>query len=336
MKIKSEKDFIDDVKKLRFDVAYLLIGEDDGRKKRTLDLIRKKISSDFDIIYHSSDEPSMEFLISDLLTPPLFATKRFVILDKFEKIKSQYKKGIFSYLSNPLSSTVVFLLYNKEFKNYEIEQEFGKIDITIVNFPKLEEEEIEKRIVEIFTDNGKKIEPLAVKYIAQAIVNYNHLENEVEKILLFLGEKKEFTYTDALNLVVSLKERNIWKLADCIMLRDKKGFLDVFDELLKQNEEPLFILSVMVIAIEKILKIKLMYKKFSSPPYELLKMLGITKYDISKYRANLLDNIREENLIKAIEMCLDVENTIKSTTLSNNYLLLRNLAYFISANLMTS
>lgn len=337
MRIKTEKEFLDEINNFRLDPVYLLVGGDTERKKGLIRLLRSKISDEFDFLNINSQSESIDMLLSDLLTPPLFSPKRVIVLDDFQKLKSQQKKSLFLYLTNPLPSTVLFLLYNEDLKNYEIKKEFESYEnTTVVAFNPLTEEEIKEILLDFFTKNDIKPQEGVIDYIAGTILNFSQLKNELEKLLLYLDQKKNISLKEIKELIPPFKEINISEISDHILHKDKDGFIKTINQLISQKEEPLYIISSIENTLEKILKIKTLLKKYPNPTYEIYSMLSINRFEVEKMKYASLQSFSDENILEILELCLQAENSIKSTTLQNSYLLTQNLAYFIVENLMNS
>lgn len=337
MKIKSEKDFLNDINSFKLDPVYLLIGSDTERKKNPIILLKSKISGDFDFLNITSQSESIDMILSDLLTPPLFAPKRVIVLDNFEKLKATNKKNILSYIQNPLKSTVLFLLHNEDLKTYEIKKEYEQYEnITIVLFNPLTEDEIKDIVIDFFNKNDIKPETGVIEYISNSIINFSQLKNELQKLSLYLETEKNLTLKQVKDLIFPLKETPVYEISDDIIFKNKERFKNTLNNLISQKEEPLYIIAAIENTIEKILKAKTLLKKYTNPPYEICQMLSINRFEIEKLKQTRLESFSNEKLLKALELCLEAENTLKSSTFHDSYIITKNVAYFIIENLMNS
>lgn len=328
MIIKSEQEFFNDVKKFKLDNIYLLVGKDTERKKRILRELQNKISTEFDINILSSEKLNENF-ISDLFTPPLFSSKRIIILNDFKKIKAEEKKFLYSYFENPSNSTVLFLLYNDELKNYEIKKEYENTKITVVIFPELTETEIKGIIKESLMENNIEIDENSLNYISSQIVNFSHLNNEIEKIITYTQKSKTISFDEIRNLTFPLKETQIYEISESIISVQPERFKNTLKTLIDQKEDPLYILNSIEYALEKVLKLKILTKKYPNPNYEITQALSLNRFDLEKTKNPLFNKISEESIIKAIEQCLEIENQLKSQAQQDSYLLIRYLGNFI-------
>lgn len=328
MILKSEKEFIIDIEKFKLDNIYLLIGKDVERKKSILKELQKKILTEFDFTITSSQKLNENFM-TDLFTSPLFSSKRIIILDDFEKIKAQEKKFLNSYFEKPLNSTVLFLLYNEDLKNYEIKKEYENMNITIVIFPELTQSEIKEIMRKKLEENNIKIDENSLNYLSAQILNSSHLNNEIEKIITYAQKDKTISFEEVKNLIFPLRETQIYEISQSILSIQPESFKNTLETLLNQKEEPLYIISSIEQALEKMLKLKILIKKYPQPPYELVKLLSLNRFDLEKAKNPLFNNISEESIIKAIENVLEIENQLKSQPQQDSYILIRYLGNFI-------
>src|SRR5262249_57421791 len=62
------------------------------------------------------------------------------------------------------------------------------------------------------------------------------VSGELEKLILYVGEKKHITLGDVETLVLAAKQRSLYELTDAISARDKARALAVLDALLLSGE----------------------------------------------------------------------------------------------------
>ncbi len=335
MKIKSETEFAKEIETLKLDPIYILTGSDTERKKEIINKLKNKIKSDFDWIEHNPAEQSIDLLISDLLTPPLFSARRIIIINSFEKIKS-IKNEITQYFKNPVHSTVLFVMYNEDLKNNEIKKMYDEFEVSVVPFFELSEDEIRNTLNNFFESRKIKLSPQNISLISNSIINYSHLNRELEKLDTYLYGKKDITENEISALITSFKETDIFEVSDAILSNNRNRFKQTISNLIESSREPLEIIAAIEYILEKIIKIKTLYRKFSDPPYELLSTLSITRYDLYRIKPHITEIFPDEKIIAALEMCLEAENTLKSSLTQDGYILVRNISFFISENLMSS
>jgi len=62
------------------------------------------------------------------------------------------------------------------------------------------------------------------------------ISNELEKLILYVGEKKRVTLGDVETMVLAAKQRSLYELTDAISARDRTRALEVLDAILSTGE----------------------------------------------------------------------------------------------------
>jgi DNA polymerase-3 subunit delta len=82
-----------------------------------------------------------------------------------------------------------------------------------------------------------KIEPDAARELVDSLgADMMLISQELEKLILFTGEKKRITLGDVETMVLAAKQRSLYELTDAISAKDKTRALAVLDALLSAGE----------------------------------------------------------------------------------------------------
>lgn len=79
---------------------------------------------------------------------------------------------------------------------------------------------------------------------------------EIQKLCTFIGDREEITLDDVKMLVARSLEQNIFELINKIVNRKRTESLQIFYDLLKQNEEPIKIMALISNQFRLILQTK--------------------------------------------------------------------------------
>ncbi|MCK4245320.1 MAG: hypothetical protein KAX20_06825 [Candidatus Omnitrophica bacterium] len=97
----------------RIEPFYIIWAEDDYLIKEALKRIKETLSEGKEDIfnYHnfSGRETDSAAILNIAKTLPFATERRFVVVEEVEKLKISERKKLFSYLTNPVSSTTLFL-----------------------------------------------------------------------------------------------------------------------------------------------------------------------------------------------------------------------------------
>jgi DNA polymerase-3 subunit delta len=101
----------------------------------------------------------------------------------------------------------------------------------------VEEGEAVRWIVEIASADGVKVEADAARELVDARGGDMMLiANELEKLVLYVGEKKRVTLGDVETMVLAAKQRTLYELTDAISAHDRPRALAVLDAILSSGD----------------------------------------------------------------------------------------------------
>ena len=107
----------------------------------------------------------------------------------------------------------------------------------IVELGRVDESDGMRWVMEKAAQEAVKIDPDAARELVDALgADMLMVSHELEKLILFAGEKKHITLGDVETLVLAAKQRSLYELTDAISARDKNRALSVLDALLSTSE----------------------------------------------------------------------------------------------------
>ncbi len=158
------------------------------------------------------------------------------------------------FLSAGVPSGVVFLLSASEIdKRRSFYKSITKV-ATVEHFDRIDtsrsgwEEEAESLARGLAAERGLIFQPEALEvFVRLAGADTRQLRNELEKIDLYLGAKREIDTQSVRNLVARTATGVIWELGNAIAKRQLSAALALLDQLLFQGETPIGILYAAII-----------------------------------------------------------------------------------------
>ncbi|WP_071460190.1 DNA polymerase III subunit delta [Bacillus massilinigeriensis] len=225
---------------------------------------------DFNLSVYDLEETALDVAMEDAETLPFMGEKRLVILqnpifltaEKAKKIEHNLAK-LEKYLKEPAPYTVLILLapYEKLDERKKITKELKRA-ATVVEAKKLTESELKKWIKERAIANGVDFTNEAVeRMLTLAGTNLSLLTSEVDKLALYAGSGAQIGPDIVEKLVSKSLEQNIFSLVDKVVHRRIGEALMIYQDLLKQNEEPLKILSIIAGQFRLIYQVKELSRK---------------------------------------------------------------------------
>ncbi len=202
-------------------------------------------------------------IINDANSMSLFADKKMIIVDNSyiftgttKKYLEQDVQELENYLNFINENTILVFIINNEkiderkkitklVKQKGIIKECNHIDNI-------------KLIKDLFSDY--KISDDNIKYLINRVGDdATLLANEIEKIKIYKNNDKNITINDINNLTFKSLENNNFKLIDAIISKNKVQAIELYQERLKLNEEPIAIIIALANQIRIMYQTKQLY-----------------------------------------------------------------------------
>lgn len=237
---------------------YLLYGKETFLINETKQLLTEQVlkeeDAEFNLSVYDLHETPIETALEDAETLPFLGEKKLLFLHNpqfltAEKTKEKVEHNLSrleAYLREPAPySVMVFIApYEKLDERKKLTKELKK-KAAVFEAKKLNETELKNWIRSRAEFNGVMIEPAAIDLmLALAGTNLFMLTSEVDKLALYTGRGLTIDAQTVEKLVSRSLEQNIFALVDKIVSRKIDEALRIYYDLLKLNEEPLKILSV--------------------------------------------------------------------------------------------
>src|ERR1700757_954624 len=107
----------------------------------------------------------------------------------------------------------------------------------IVELSRVQEGEAVRWISEYSATRDVKIDPDGARELVDALGgDMMMVSNELEKLILYVGEKKKVTLADVETMVLAAKQRSLYELTDAISSKDRVRALTILDALLSTGD----------------------------------------------------------------------------------------------------
>jgi DNA polymerase-3 subunit delta len=168
------------------------------------------------------------------------------VLEALEDLKGVLAGGLPDGVRFLLSATEVDKRrsFYKSLGKFAVVEQFDRIDPAKPGW----EEEVQSIVRRLASELDLKFEPEALEiFVRLAGVDGRQLRNELEKIDIYLGEKRTVTTDVVQALVAKSTSGVIWELGACISKRRLGESLALLDQLIFQGETPMGILYAAII-----------------------------------------------------------------------------------------
>ena len=107
----------------------------------------------------------------------------------------------------------------------------------VIELARVEESDGIRWVVEHAAKEAVKVDADAARELVDALgADMTLIANELEKLILFVGQKKRITIGDVETMVLAAKQRSLYELTDAISAKDRVRALGVLDALLSSEE----------------------------------------------------------------------------------------------------
>lgn len=251
--------FLSEVEARTLRPAYVFVGDETFFRRRCREAILKHLVPedlrDFSLFEFDLAETGLAEILDRARTPSLMAPFQVFFV---RGVKALFGRGsneeklaaIEDYCKDPNPDALLIFvadhisipadarrmeLTDKE--RYErIRETLGEY-CRIVELARVEEGEAVRWLSEYCGTQGVKIEPDAARELVDALGgDMMMISNELEKLMLYVGQKKRITLGDVETMVLAAKQRSLYELTDAISAKDRVRALQILDALLSTGE----------------------------------------------------------------------------------------------------
>lgn len=218
------------IKARKFEPVYLLQGEETYYIDLISDYIELNALSDSEKGFNQVVVYGKDVTVATILTHakrfPMMSEKQVVIVKEAQDIQDLQKetgtKLLLSYLTNPLSSTILVLCHKHKTldKRKELGKKADQLAVSLT-FKKPYENQLGEFISEYITEKGYRIDEAAIRVLAEYVGNdLSRLANEIDKVLIDTARESTIKAETVMSRVGISKEYNIFELQKAFVTKD--------------------------------------------------------------------------------------------------------------------
>ncbi len=233
--------------------VYCLYGKETYLLQETVQRIRQAVvdeeTKDFNLSVFDLEEEALDLAVEDAETFPFMGDKRLVVAKNPSFLTAEKKKdktehnlgSLEDYIAQPAPYSVFVLLapYEKLDERKKLTKLLKK-HAHMVEAKELNGRETADFITGLAKSEGKLIErEAAEELVILCNASLSAIAQEVKKLSTYIGDRDSITLEDVKKLVARGLEQNIFELINKVVNRKRTEALQIFYDLLKQNEEPI-------------------------------------------------------------------------------------------------
>jgi DNA polymerase-3 subunit delta len=301
----------------KFSPLYLFTGEEEYLMEEYLDILvehaldESSRSFNFDILYGGEVDGKDVVSLASLF--PMMAERRVVIVRDAEKLvaSEENRDILMRYLGRPLSSTVLVFVTPKADLRLSVFKVFQQQGI-VVEAKSLYESDIPEWIEKRVKKLGRSISPEACELLHAHVGNsLRELHNEIEKVFLYVGERKSISVEDISAVVGMSKSYNVFELQRAIGAGNASRSMEILERMLDVGENPIGIVVMLTRFFQK-LWILPSVRRHASSEYELASKLQVRPYFVREY-LTAVKHFPAGRIEQAFTALLQADVTLKTT-----------------------
>jgi DNA polymerase-3 subunit delta len=251
--------FVSEVEGKKLRPAYVFVGDEVFFRKRFRDAILEHLVPgelrDFSVFEFDLAETDLAEILDRVRTPSLMAPFQVFFV---RGVKTLYGRGshddklaaIEEYCGNPNPDALLVFLAD----HISIPADVRRMDMTdkeryeriretlgpfcgIVELARVEESEAVRWVSEYCATREVKMDTDGARELVDSLGgDLMMISNELEKLILYAGEKKRITLGDVETLVLAAKQRSLYELTDAISSKDRARALEILDVILSTGD----------------------------------------------------------------------------------------------------
>ncbi|MEW6410179.1 MAG: DNA polymerase III subunit delta [Nitrospirota bacterium] len=307
-------EFIEEINQGKIANTYIFYGDESYLMEDALERIKKELFktglTDFNYDLFYADTFNSKDILNIAHTVPAFSEWRFIIVKEAERIPESEWDALTPYISNPVSSTCIVFKADTP-KRKPIWNRL-KGHAQFVEFYPLTKDRLSSWIKKWIASRGLRITDPSIHMLIDLAGNdLNTIVNELQKIVLFLGERKEINLEDVNYIVGDSRLHTSFNLSDAILDKDLGRSLEILSRLLNEGIEPPAIVGAIAWQFRMALK-AIDMKKSSITDTEIMKNLKIPLRDMQSFITKAL-RYKPSEIINALERIHATDIEIKSS-----------------------
>jgi DNA polymerase-3 subunit delta len=181
---------------------------------------------------------------------------RFIVVNEFELISAEEQEKMLPYFEKPSARTILVLCATALDKRTTFAKHLGE-SVCVVDLAELKAFALKNWAEDYIRRQGKKISGAALERLMDlAGADMVSLANEVEKLLIYIGEEKEISASAIEQLVPSTRQHELYELTDAIGKKDRRNAIRLMANILDSGEPALRVLATLARHFRQLLIVK--------------------------------------------------------------------------------
>ena len=299
----------------QFAPVYLFHGEEEFlSSEATQSVIDSALDAgergfNLDIVY--GNESDARDIILHALSFPMMAERRVVVVREMDKLGN--KELLSTYIESPSPTTSLVLISTKpDFrkKPYATAKRHG----SVFEFKPLYDNQVPAWVVNRVRQQGKEISTEASKLLGAHIgTSLREIQNELNKLYIFVAERKRITEDDISAVVGVSKEFNIFELQKALGLKNLHRSVEILERMLDSGENGTLIIFMLTRYFLTLWRLSELLRKGNSQS-EMASIVRVNPYFLKEY-ADAARLFAPSDIEHAFGLLAEADEQLKFTSL---------------------
>ncbi|PAL10533.1 DNA polymerase III subunit delta [Staphylococcus hominis] len=284
---------------------------------------------DFNYVKYNLYDTSFNQIIEEALTMPFISEKKAIVVknafiftgEKVSKDIQPNNEQVNEFLEKyDGENFIIFEVYqNKLDERKKITKTLKKTS-KLAKVEQMSEQEIKNWIKNKLHENFKDIKQDALDlFIELTGINFNIVSQELEKIILFLGERTTINKKDVEEIINRSLEQNVFLLTEYIQKGEKYKAIQLIKDLIVMKEEPIKLLALITSNYRLYYQCKILSRKGYSGR-QIAKTINVHPYRV-KLALNQVKHYQLTHLLNIIDQCAETDYKLKSSYMDKQLIL---------------
>lgn len=301
-------------------------------EKKSSEMINKYLQAekdDFNYVKYNLYETEITPIIEEALTMPFFSDKKAILVqnayvftgEKVTKELNQNTDQLLEFIEKyDGENLIVFEVFQNKLDERKKLTKTLKKNGQLKKVEQMSEEEIKKWIQSKLNDNFKDIKQDALNNMIELTgINFNIISQELDKLMLFLGDRPTINKDDV-NLIINRSlEQNVFLLTEYIQKRQKNKAIQLVKDLINMKEEPIKLLALITSNYRLYYQCKILSQKGYSGQ-QIAKTVNVHPYRV-KLALGQVRHYQLEDLLNIINSCAETDYKLKSSYMDKQLIL---------------
>lgn len=208
--------------------AYLVVGEDELKRRRVLERLRKRVGEAGDLEFNHDEFDGERASGADIVgacnTLPFASELRLVEVANAEKLAKADSGALVEYLAHPNGATVLALSAVKLAKNTRLYKAFAALDgKAVVDCAPMKRADLVRALRSMAVGHGFTLTQAGAEKLVELVGEDTvALDSELSKLALACAGSDAVTDRDVAALVARTAEAKPWELVDAFAARDAR------------------------------------------------------------------------------------------------------------------